>query len=192
MQIKFYIKTLRDFRIWHRYIGLMIAILIFVSALTGVFLALKKDIDLLQPPTQKGVSKDLKEWKPLAELATIATAAFYKKYPDQKNNPIDKMDVRPQKGVVKVLFEGGWWEVQIDGASGEVKSIARRHSDWIEALHDGSIISDGFKLVSMNVLGFGLLFMLMTGLWLYYGPKRYRLLKKKMKEKQLENPNLKE
>lgn len=183
MQIKFYIKTLRDFRIWHRYIGLTVTILIFVSALTGIFLALKKDFDILQPPTQKGESKNLADWKPIDDLATIAMNAFYEKCPEQQGNPVAKMDVRPSKGIVKVIFDNGWWEVQVDGVSGEVKSIARRHSDWIEALHDGSIISDGFKLVSMNVLGFGLLFMLVTGLWLYYGPKRYRFLKKKMKEK---------
>lgn len=184
MQIKSYIKTLRNFRVWHRYVGLTIAVLVLVSALTGIFLALKKDFDILQPPTQKGVSKNLADWKPISELANIATEAFYEKYPEQKGNGVDKMDVRPSKGVVKVIFDNGWWEVQIDGVSGEVKSIARRHSDWIEALHDGSIISDGFKLLSMNVLGLGLLVMLVTGLWLYYGPKRYRVLKQKLKNKQ--------
>ena len=185
MQIKSYINSLRQFRVWHRNLGLTLAILVFISATTGIFLALKKEFDLLQPPTQKGISKNLEDWKPIHELAQIAQGAFYKKFPEQRNNAIDRMDLRPSKGVVKVLFEKGWWEVQVDGVSGEVKSIARRHSDWIEALHDGSIISNGFKLVSMNVLGMGLLFMLMTGLWLWYGPKRYRKAKKKIKNRGL-------
>jgi uncharacterized iron-regulated membrane protein len=91
------------------------------------------------------------------------------------------MDVRPSKGIVKVLFEKGWWEVQVDGATAEVLSIKRRNSDWIEQLHDGSIISDGFKLVSMNVLGIGLLLMIFTGWYLWYGPRKYRRLKRDRK-----------
>ena len=76
------------------------------------------------------------------------------------------------------LFKGGNWEVQIDGTSGEVKSIAKRYSDWIESLHDGSIISDLFKLISMNLLGIGVLFLMGTGIWLWYGPKVVRELKR--------------
>ena len=159
--------------------GIILAIFLLISAVTGMLLSLKKEVDLLQPPTQKGSSKSLDTWKPLSELATIATTTFHEQYPDQIDNTIDKMDVRPSKGVVKVLFEKGYWEVQVDGTSGEVKSIARRHSDWIEHLHDGSIISDGFKLVSMNTLGLGLLILMGSGLWLWYGPKQVRKMRRK-------------
>lgn len=172
-------KSLRSYRRYHRIIGISIAIILLVSAITGVLLAWKKEVNAIQPKTQKGVSTDLAAWKPVAELAQIAQVAFTEKYPEQKDNTIERMDVRPSKGIVKVLFAKGWWEVQVDGVSGEVKSIARRHSDWIEALHDGSLISQWFKLLSMNVLGIGLLIMIATGLWLWYGPKQYRKLKRK-------------
>ena len=82
------------------------------------------------------------------------------------------------KGIAKVLFKEGNWEVQIDGTSGEVKSIAKRYSDWIESLHDGSIISDTFKLISMNVLGIGVLILMCSGIWLWYGPKIVREMRK--------------
>ena len=179
--MKHYIKSLRNFRKYHRFVGISVAILVFISAITGILLSLKKDVDLLQPPTQKGSSKTLDTWKPLSEIATIATTAFIQAHPDQKENKIDKMDVRPSKGTVKVLFEKGYWEVQIDGTSGEVKSIARRHSDWIEQLHDGSIINDWFKILSMNFLGIGLLFLMMSGVWLWYGPKRIRAYRRNRK-----------
>ena len=155
-----------------------IAAFVLISSITGILLSLKKDVDLIQPPTKKGISKSLDTWKPLSELGTIATTAFHKAYPDQKNNTIDKMDVRPSKGTVKVLFEKGYWEVQVDGEAGTVLSIARRHSDWIEQLHDGSIISDWFKLLSMNFLGIGLLLLMGSGIWLWYGPKKVRNLKR--------------
>ena len=177
-----YIKSLRKFRKYHRFIGVTLAILVLISAVTGILLSFKKDVDLLQPPTQKGVSKTLEGWKPLSELANIATTAFQKRYPNQQNNGIDKMDVRPAKGIVKVLFEKGYWEVQVDGTSGEVKSIARRHSDWIEHVHDGSIISDWFKLLSMNTLGIGLLILMGSGLWLWYGPRKVKAHRRKAKK----------
>lgn len=142
-------------------------------------MGLKKEVNLIQPPTKKGISKDLEEWKSLSEIAEIAQTAFYKAYPEQIGNSIDRMDARPSKGIVKVLFEKGYWEVQVDASAGVIKSIARRHSDWIEALHDGSIISNTFKLLSMTTLGIGLLIMIASGLWLWYGPKLYRKLRKK-------------
>ena len=140
---------------------------------------MKKDFDILQPPTQKGESKELTTWKPVSELSDLAYKALVEAYPDEVENAVDRLDVRPSKGIAKVLFESGYWEVQIDGTSGQILSINRRHSDWIEHLHDGSIISDWFKLLSMNYLGLGALALILTGLWLWYGPKKVRNLKKR-------------
>jgi len=174
LKLRSIVNSLRQFRVVHRWLGLTLALLLIISSITGILLALKKDINIIQPPTQKGVSKNLTDWKPISEISTLAETAFHQAHPDQKENRVDKLDVRPSKGIVKVLFKKGYWEVQIDGVSGEVKSIAKRHSDWIEHLHDGSIISDGFKLFSMNFLGIGLLILIATGTWLWYGPKRVR------------------
>jgi hypothetical protein len=94
-----------------------------------------------------------------------------------EENPIDKLDVRLDKGIIKVLFTKGYWEVQVDGKTGKALSVAQRHSDWIEHVHDGSIISDGFKLVYTNYIGWGLLVLALTGFWLWYGPRRIRKFK---------------
>jgi uncharacterized iron-regulated membrane protein len=174
-----YVKSLRKYRVFHRYIGITLAALLLISAITGFLLGWKKDVDLIQPPTQKGVSKDIMTWKPMHEIATLAENTFYEKYPEQVGNKINKMDARPSKGIIKVLFKKGYWEVQIDATSGEVKSIKQRHSDWIESIHDGSIISDTFKLISMNLLGIGLTVLSITGFWLWYGPKLIRAIKRK-------------
>jgi uncharacterized iron-regulated membrane protein len=178
LKLKVLIKSLRDFRVFHRWMGLTLAFLLIISAVTGVLLALKKDVDIIQPPTQRVMSDNLMEWKSLGEINSIAESALHNAYPEQKENFVDRMDIRPSKGIVKILFEDGNWEVQVDGKSGEVLSIDKRYSDWIESLHDGSIISDGFKLVSMNFLGMGLLFLIFTGLWLWYGPRRIRIKKR--------------
>jgi len=171
------VNSLRKFRVFHRWLGLSLALLLIISAITGVLLALKKDVSVIQPPTQKGVSDNLIEWRSIAELKMLSINALHEAHPDQRNNLVDRLDVRPSKGIVKVLFIEGTWEVQIDGKSGEILSIAKRHSDWIESLHDGSIISDFFKLISMNFLGIGLLVLIATGFWLWYGPRRIRKIK---------------
>lgn len=160
----------RNFRSYHKYIGLVLAILFVISSLTGVLLGVKKQFDVLQAPTQKGEAKKLEEWLDLSILAEKASEGLAAAYPGEEGLTIDRMDVRPSKGVVKVIFEEHWWEVQVDGKTGEVKSIAKRTSDWIETLHDGSIISEGFKVVSMNLVGWGLFFMTLSGIWLWYGP----------------------
>ena len=172
------VKALRKFRVVHRYIGITLAAFLLISAVTGILLSLKKNFDILQPPTQKGQSTDMTTWSSLEELKIAAYEAAQKHDPSVKNE-IDRMDVRPTKGIVKVIFKEDNLEIQLDGLTKEVLSIAPRYSDWIESLHDGSIISDLFKLVSMNVLGWGLILMIFSGFWLWYGPKRVRKLRKK-------------
>ncbi len=186
LRLKKYIKSLRQFRVVHRLLGISLALFLVISAVTGVLLALKKDIAIIQPKTQKGKNFDLKSWKSIETIAKIAETALYAAEPTQVGNPVNRLDVRPSKGVVKVLFDRGYWEVQVDPATGEVKSIAKRHSDWIESLHDGSIVSDLFKLISMNFLGIGLLVLIVTGLWLWYGPKRIRRIKQNLHNESLE------
>lgn len=174
-RLKKIVKSLRTFRVWHRYTGLLLAVLLFISAVTGILLSLKKDIDILQPPSQKGISKDASQWLPIKDIAQIATDTLSWNVP---NNAVDRIDVRPSKGMAKVLFEQGNWEVQVDLTNGNVLSIAKRHSDWIEALHDGSIVADWFKLLSMNTLGLGVLLLIGSGIWLYFGPSKVRRLRK--------------
>lgn len=168
-------KSVREYRKWHKYAGLSLAVFVLISAVTGILLAWKKNVSLLQPPTQKGQTVVMTEWKPVDSLADVAVAAVDSLGLDSSN--LDRIEYRATKGIAKVIFDTGSWEVQVDATSLEVLSVAKRHSDWIEHLHDGSIISEGFKLISMNTLGLGLLLLLITGLWLWWGPKKIRKMK---------------
>ncbi|HEX8337897.1 MAG TPA: hypothetical protein VF621_14265, partial [Pyrinomonadaceae bacterium] len=71
--------------------------------------------------------------------------------------------------------------VQLDGATGEVLHVERRRADFIENLHDGSILdylagTEGgqIKLAYTSIMGLALLTFTVTGFWLWYGPKRFR------------------
>ena len=169
--------SLRKFRSWHSWVGIILSLLVFISSVSGLFLSWKKESDLLQPPTQVSQTPSTLGWLPVEAIAETARQALIN-HTGYSLVSIDRMDIRPDKGIVKVNFEQAYWEVQIDGYSGEILSVAQRHSDWIEQVHDGSIISGAFKMLSMHALGLGLLVLIISGCWLWLGPKRIRKLKK--------------
>ncbi len=169
------VDGLRKFRTWHRFIGTGLGIFMLITASTGILLGWKKNVAILQPAEQKGSSTDLNRWMSIDEIVRTASHAL----DSVVGRPIevDKLDVRPGKGIIKVLFKEGYWEVQVDGATGKALSVMQRHSDWIEHVHDGSIISDFFKITYTNLLGCGLLILALSGFWLWYGPKVVKKLK---------------
>ncbi len=79
--------------------------------------------------------------------------------------------------MAKFIFKQHYWAVHIDGATGKLLQIEQRQSDFIEDLHDGSIVDHYlniekgiFKLLYMTVTGLALLLFTITGFWLWYGP----------------------
>ncbi|MEQ8424796.1 MAG: PepSY-associated TM helix domain-containing protein [Cyclobacteriaceae bacterium] len=169
------VGSLRKFRTWHRFIGTSVGLFMLVTASTGILLGWKKDVDLLQPPEQKGTSSVLSEWVSINTIVGSASLAIDSVV--GRSIEVDKLDVRPSKGIIKVLFKEGYWEVQMDGATGKALSVKQRHSDWIEHIHDGSILGDLFKLTYTNLLGWSLLILAISGFWLWYGPRMVRKLK---------------
>lgn len=86
--------------------------------------------------------------------------------------------------MVKFVFVDNFWGIQLDGATGKLLQIEKRRSDFIEKVHDGSILDYHFKteygqikLVYTSVMGLALLIFTTTGFWLWYGPKRMRRFK---------------
>jgi len=175
MALQKLVSSLRQFRSIHKWIGISVALFMLVTSTTGVLLGWKKNVDILQPPTLKGSSKDIATWVSFDKVSSSALHALDSVTGEQ--NSIDRLDVRFDKGIIKVLFTKGYWEVQVDATTGKALSVAQRHADWIEHIHDGSIISEVFKLVYTNYIGLGLLFLSITGFWLWYGPKAIRKAK---------------
>ena len=168
-------KSIRGYRRIHKYSGLVLAILLTISAITGILLGWKKQVDLLQPPTQKGITTDPTQYASVESMMERSVEAVDSLGLTFDN--LDRLESRATKGIAKAVFDSGNWEVQLDASTLEVLSVAKRHSDWIEQLHDGSIISEAFKVTSMNVLGWGILLLIASGVWLWYGPRKIRNLK---------------
>lgn len=162
-------RSLKRPRKWHRWLGISLALLVLISSVTGLLLAWKKQSSWLQPSEVKGVSTDIANWVAPAQIASAAIQALSDSLdvPADQLPVLDRLDSRPKHGTVKVLFKSDW-EVQVDATTAEVLSVAKRNADWIERLHDGSIVADWFKVGSMTLLSIGLLLMTGTGVWMWW------------------------
>ena len=155
-------------------------------ALSGLLLGWKKHSgDLLQAKTYQGSSANLNEWLPLDSLLKIAGSKLHDSISTDLSLELDRMDIRKEKGVVKFVYKNHYWGIQLDGATGKVLIISRRNSDFIENLHDGSILdsylgTNGLiKLLYSTIMGLALTSFTVTGFWLWYGPKRMKHLSRK-------------
>jgi uncharacterized iron-regulated membrane protein len=173
-------KTLRATRKLHRLSGISLFVFFFIMAVTGILLGWKKHSgEVIMPDTYRGTSTEMADWLPLDQLSVLASTALEEH--KGTTSAIDRIDARPEKGVLKFLFKDQRLEVQLDGATGAVLSVGRRHNDWIEQVHDGSIIDDWlgiphgiFKVFYNTLMGLALIIFTVTGFWLWYGPKRMR------------------
>ncbi|MER3317728.1 MAG: PepSY domain-containing protein [Allomuricauda sp.] len=174
-------KVLRIFRKVHRTTGALLFIFFFFISVSGLILGWKKNSNgYILPKTQQGTTAELKEWLPIDSLHTIACNTLHNKVSPELSLEIDRIDLRKEKGSVKFIFVDSFYEVQLDGATGGVLSIGQRRSDFLENVHDGSIVDDYFgtdgsiKLIYTTIMGVSLLIFTITGFWLWYGPKRMR------------------
>ena len=167
-------RLLRRTRSIHRWTGITLFVFFFVIGITSLLLGWKKNVEWIMPPTARGTELPLNEWMNAGELSAIAQTAVVDALGPGYDPAVDRLDYRPDKGSLKVLFKNHYGEVQLDGATGEVLSIGIRRSDFIEHLHDGSVLGDPFKLFYTTVMGLAVLVFTVSGFWLWYGPKRMR------------------
>jgi len=152
-------------RTTHKWVSICIALPLLLIIITGILLLLKKQLDILQPPSQKGVSSIPSI---TFEQVLIATQSIEIAKVDSWKD-IDRLDVRPDKGIIKVRAKSSW-EVQLDSQTGEVLQVAYRNSEFIESLHDGTFFQKYANLWLMLPVAIALLILWLTGLYLFILP----------------------
>jgi len=174
-------KTLRVARKMHRTTGICLFVFFFFISVTGLLLGWKKHSNgWILSKSYAGTSTNLKEWLPLDSLHKNACKILHDSVSPNLSLQLDRIDVRKDKGMVKFVFTDHFWGIQLDGATGKLLQIEQRRSDFIEKIHDGSILdfyckTDGqIKLIYTTIMGLALLIFTITGFWLWYGPKRMR------------------
>ncbi|WP_339611319.1 PepSY-associated TM helix domain-containing protein [uncultured Planktosalinus sp.] len=175
------VKITRQFRKFHKYLGISLCVFMFIIAATGLLLAWKKDFDFV-PPTQTDVSNAPS--LPIERISEIAQTYIIEN--TDLDPEINRIDIRLTKGAAKVRFEHHYSEVQVGIKSGEILSVKTRTSDIIEQIHDGSIIdfffktsSDQVKKTYVTLTCLGLMILSVTGFYLWLNPKRIKNRKKK-------------
>jgi len=180
------VTILRIFRKIHRTLGAFLFLFFFIVAITGLTLGWKKNSNgWILPATMKGSATNLDNWKTTKELLRISDSLLINKVDKSLSTQLDRIDIRKDKGIVKFLYIDNYWEIQLDGQSGNVLQISQRRSDFFEDIHDGSFLdryfkTDGepIKLIYTSIMGISLFLFTVTGCWLWLGPKFIRNKKK--------------
>jgi hypothetical protein len=150
----------------HYWISFGAALPMIVMIGSGLLLQAKKQWPWVQPVEQRGTGTT-----PVIDLKDVLSAL--RTVPDmnvQTWDDVNRLDVRPGRGVVKAWLMNGY-EVQVDLGTGTVLQTAYRRSDLIESIHDGSwFAGDWTKLGLFLPSGVVVLLLWLSGLWMWWVP----------------------
>jgi uncharacterized iron-regulated membrane protein len=158
----------RLFRQVHYWLSLAVFVPAAIMFVAGGFLMLKKEIEWIQPGTERGVAEAQLPQVSFEQMLDAARA-----HPEagiEEWSDIDRIDVRVDRGIAKLRGNSGW-EVQVDTQTSEVLKVAYRRSDVIEQIHDGSFFADWVKLYIFLPTGVLLIIMWGTGGYLFLLPR---------------------
>lgn len=152
-------------RKFHRWGAILIALPLLLVIGSGLLLQLKKQIPWVQPSTMRGTGAGPRiSLERILEIAAEHPPCGVSSWSD-----IERLDVQPGRSLVKVQCKNRW-EIQIDLHDGKLLSSAYRRSDFIESLHDGSFFGDTSKLAIFLPSGAILLFLWLSGIYLFFLP----------------------
>ncbi len=174
------LRFARTARSLHRWIGAGLAVVMAVLAVTGGFVAFKKQVEYLQPATRTGTEGSLEQVIPPAEIAGIVMALDH----PEASHPgdIERIELRPGERVYKVrLAPADAWssprEIQLDAITGAVLNEGPRGDQLWMDLHSFAVFGTATKLVVMGFAGLSLLWLGLSGLYLFFFPRWYRARK---------------
>jgi uncharacterized iron-regulated membrane protein len=151
----------------HLWLGILSTGIVLLVAVTGVLLNHKRGLGLMPDPPHTSLGS-FEDALPLEELARRASAAVGA---EAALAGVDRMDVRPDDGIVKVRFaDRRVMEATVDLVSGEVVHVGERNDVFLEKLHSGEIFGDRWVLLS-DAAAVLLAVLLISGYWLWLYPR---------------------
>jgi uncharacterized iron-regulated membrane protein len=151
----------------HLWLGVLFTVVLLGLSVTGILLNHKRGLGLM-PQVENPAPQALGASLPLADLAERArTAAGL----DEGAAPIDRMDVRPGDGYVKVRFDDpAWTEVTVDLATGTALHVGERGDVFMEQLHSGELFGKQWVYLT-DAAAVALTVLLISGYWLWLAPR---------------------
>lgn len=151
----------------HLWLGVLATGVLLVVCVTGILLNHKRALGLM-PDVPHEPAAAFEAALPLAELARRAAEAVG---PAVAAAGVDRMDVRPGDGLVKVRFDDREvTEATVELASGRVLHVGARNDVFLEKLHSGEVFGDGWVLLS-DAAAVAVVLALVSGYWLWLYPK---------------------
>ena len=175
-------KRVRWYRKIHRLTGFYLFSLLLIIAITGILLGWKKNsFGILSSENYIGTTINAKNWLSIDQLQKIADANLIQHTHSNISTVLDRIDIRPEKGLIKFIYKNHYYAIQLDGANGNLLFVEYRTADLLENIHDGSILDklfqsnhNYFKLIFTTLTGLSIILFSFTGFWLYYSPKKLK------------------
>lgn len=146
----------------------MFSVVLLIISITGILLNHKRGLNLM-PEVEHAPTGEFAAALPLADLAFRALRAA-----GDSGTPalaIDRMDVRPRDGLIKVRLRNATsTEVTLDLTDGRVLHMGDRGDVFLEKLHSGEIFGSQGVLLS-DAGAIALTVLLITGYWLWLRPR---------------------
>lgn len=167
----------RTLRLIHYWLTAFTLVTVAMVATTGILLSLKKDFDVLQPPSAAARAPGL----PATPLDRLVVAVAKRSGDSELSwRDIDRIDVRPDDGLAKVILNDRT-EYQVDLHTLEVLQTGYRTSDFLETLHDFSVLGSWGKYLLALPTGIALLVLWATGAYMFIKPLLVKRRKRRAK-----------
>ncbi|HEY8280673.1 MAG TPA: PepSY-associated TM helix domain-containing protein [Bdellovibrionota bacterium] len=155
-----------DWRFWHRWVSLFIALPFLVILVTGILLATRAFNPLIQPvyPKAAGAPPQI-SFEQILQIAKSENGAGISSWAD-----VDQVDVRPKNGEIRVRAKRDHWEVVIDGSTGKVLGVGQRRVPWLTSVHQGAFFGETVRYGIFLPAAVGVFFLLLSGLYLFFLP----------------------
>lgn len=162
----------------HLWLGVLFTVVLLVIAVTGILLNHKRGLGLM-PEVEHAPTGAFAAALPLDRLAAIAqdTVSRAAGGPPTSSDlaSVDRMDVRPRDGFVKVrMRDAATTEVTVDLVSGRVLHVGARGDVFLEKLHSGEIFGGSRWVLLSDAGAVALVLTLITGYWLWLAPRLRR------------------
>lgn len=150
----------------HLWLGVVTTGIVLVLAISGILLNHKRPLGLM-PDVAHAPSGEFADALSMAALAGHAATAA----PQAAGAGVDRMDVRPRDGIIKVRFRDDVvTEVTLDINNGRVLHVGERNDVFLEKLHSGEVFGASWVLLS-DLGAVAMIILIATGYWLWLFPR---------------------
>ena len=162
----------------HLWLGVIVTVALVSISITGILLNHKRGLGLM-PEVDHEPTAPFEQSIHIERMAQAALAAAPQHArgdwkPGDPVDPglIDRMDVRPRDGFVKVrLRDKASMEMTVDIATGKVLHVGRRGDVFLEKLHSGEAFGGLRWVILSDIAAVALVLTLITGYWLWLAPR---------------------